>query len=217
MQAHRRGLFSALFLPVLQPRHNGFHVRADLLSGPRFARHMLHAEVDELLQAGVLERTARVAPLAVVLVERAVRLAAENGVLQRHPAALTDELARRAQQCVDRNVKKLREQLQRLGIRRRFAGLPARDRLPRHKDALGDLLLRKPLLRSEREQNILRFHVHQLLMQSLPHPAPRNKQHAVAPGEFIKTPRQRHITSSRFTITCYFPKSAVPFLVNSEE
>ena len=35
-------------------------------------------------------------------------------------------------------------------------------------------------------------------MQSLPHPAPRNKQHAVAPGEFIKTPRKRHI--NLFTI-----------------
>ena len=58
-----------LALPAPELRHDGFHVRANLLRGPGFRRHVLYAEIDELLGAIILEFAAGVAPFAVFLVE----------------------------------------------------------------------------------------------------------------------------------------------------
>ena len=93
------------FFPVLQVGHDGFHMGADLFGGPLLVCHVGDAEVDQLRRAGVTEFAAVVAPLAVVLVERAVRLLAGGGVLQRHAAALADQLPGRAQERIDRDVK----------------------------------------------------------------------------------------------------------------
>ena len=89
------------FFPVLQVGHDGFHMGADLFGGPLLVCHVGDAEFDQLRRAGVTEFAAVVAPLAVVLVERAVRLLAGGGVLQRHAAALADQLPGRAQERID--------------------------------------------------------------------------------------------------------------------
>ena len=86
---------------MLQLRDDSFHMRPDLLRRPALTRHVRHAEIYQLLLAGIRELAAGVAPLAVVLVERAVRLLAGSGVVERHPAALTNQLSGRAQQRVD--------------------------------------------------------------------------------------------------------------------
>ena len=80
-------------------------------------RHMRQQKIQQRILALVSEGPLRIAPLAVILVERAVRFAAHVPVFERHAAALADELPRRAEQRVDRDVKKAREQLQRLGVR----------------------------------------------------------------------------------------------------
>ena len=77
---------------------------ADLLLRPAFACHVLCAEIDQLLLAGIGKFPVGVTPLAVFLVERAVGFPAEGGILQRHPAALTDQLPGRPQQRVDGNI-----------------------------------------------------------------------------------------------------------------
>lgn len=115
---------------MVQLRHDGFHVRPDLLGGPILIRHMLGAEVDQLLLAAVPERSAGIAPFAVFLVERAVRLMAGRGALKRHTAALADKLPRRPRQRIDGNVKNPGEPLERFRVRRRLAVLPAGHRLP---------------------------------------------------------------------------------------
>ena len=95
-----------LLFPVLQIRDDGLHVRAYLLLRPGVACHVLHAELDQLLRARILERAVRVAPFAVFLVESTVRLSAGGGILERHAAALADQLPRGTEQRVDRNVIK---------------------------------------------------------------------------------------------------------------
>ena len=85
---------------------------------------MLHAGINELLGALILELTAGIAPFAVFLVERAVRLAAGYFVLERHTAALADVPARRAEKRIDGDVKERRQALERA-----LTALPQRDRL----------------------------------------------------------------------------------------
>lgn len=126
-----------LLFPVLEQGNDRFHVGANLLFGPSFGGHVFDAEIDELLLAFVLERAVVVAPFAVVLVERAVQLAAEARIVQRHPAALADQCSGSAQQGVDGDIKKTREQFQRFDVRRRLARLPAGHRLPGHVELFG--------------------------------------------------------------------------------
>ena len=129
---------------MLQTRYDGLHVRAHLLRVPLLACHTRHTEIDQLLLAGVGERAAGVAPLAVILVEGAVRLPAGCGVVERHSAAL-----RRAKQGVDRNIKKAGKQLQGFHIGRGVAVFPAGDGLPRDKELFGQLVLRQSLFRCD--------------------------------------------------------------------
>ena len=62
--------------------------------------------MDELLGAFIFKFSARIAPLAIVLVDLAVRLAAQGLVVKRYAAALADELSRLAEQCVYGNNRK---------------------------------------------------------------------------------------------------------------
>ena len=110
-------------LPVPELRHDGFHVRTDLRRGPCLRRHMFHAEINELLGALILELAAGIAPFAVFLVERSVRLAAGYFVLKRHTAALADAPARRAEKRIDGDVKERRQALERFRVWERFAGI----------------------------------------------------------------------------------------------
>ena len=95
------------FLPMLQLRDDSFHMRPDLLRRPALTRHVRHAEIYQLLLAGIRELAAGVAPLAVVLVERIVRLLAGGGIVQRHPAALAHQLPWGTQQSIDGHAEKL--------------------------------------------------------------------------------------------------------------
>ena len=64
-------------------------------------------EIQQLLQVSIYEFPVRVAPFAVFFVECAVRFPADIGILQRHSAALSEQLPRRAQQGIDGYVKQL--------------------------------------------------------------------------------------------------------------
>ena len=72
---------------------------------------MLNEEIRQFLKACVCEFSFGVAPLAIFLVERAVRLFADGRIVERHTAALANQLPRGAQKRIDRNVKELRQQL----------------------------------------------------------------------------------------------------------
>ena len=90
---------------MLERRQESRHVRAHLPGRPLLACHVLRTEVDELVHARIGEFSIGVAPFTVVLVDGSVRLTAERRLLERHPAALADQLPRRAQKRVDRHVK----------------------------------------------------------------------------------------------------------------
>ena len=94
-----------LFFPMLQLGYDGFHMGANLFGGPGFCGHMGYAEVDQLFLAGIGELAAGIAPLTVVLVEGTVGVLAGGGIVERHSAALADQLSGRAQQRVDGNVE----------------------------------------------------------------------------------------------------------------
>ena len=68
-------------------------------------------KVDELTQIAVYELAFRIAPLAVVLVKRAVRLTAQKSIFKRHAAALADELYGRAEKGIYGYVEKPRKRL----------------------------------------------------------------------------------------------------------
>ena len=98
-------------------------MRPDLLRGPGLAREVRYAKVDKLLNAAILEFTVGVTPFAVVLIERAVRLAAGCAVLERHPAALADKAPRGTQQGIDRNIEEFGKLLERFQPRRCLPGI----------------------------------------------------------------------------------------------
>ena len=121
--------------------------------------YMLHAEINELLGALILELAAGVAPFAVFLVERAVRLAAGYFVLERHTAALADVPARRAEKRIDGDVKERRQALERFRVGERFAVFPAGHRLPRHEELFRKLLLRQVFPIPKLQYHIFCFHI----------------------------------------------------------
>ena len=90
-----------LVFPVTELRQLRFKIRARLLRRPVFVCHMLDQKIDQRLEIGVSILPIGVAPLAVFLVEGAVRLSADDGILQGHAAALADQRSRRAKECVD--------------------------------------------------------------------------------------------------------------------
>ena len=107
-------------------------------------RHMRQQKIQQRILALVSEGPLRIAPLAVILIIAAVWLPAGDAVLQRHAAALADELPRRTQQRIDGYIEQCRKQLQGFGIRHRFTGFPAGDRLPGHKNLFRQFFLSIP-------------------------------------------------------------------------
>ena len=84
-----------------------FHIRARLFFGKALLYHHRDTHVDQFIHIAVSIAAVGITPLTVRFVERAVLLMADDAVLKRHPAALTDQLLRRAEQGVDRNAKEL--------------------------------------------------------------------------------------------------------------
>ena len=68
---------------------------------------MLRAEGNQGVQIGVGKLSIGVAPLAVVLIEAAVRFLTQDGILQWHSTALAHQPPRRTQQGVDGHVEQL--------------------------------------------------------------------------------------------------------------
>ena len=111
-------------LPVVQLGQKPFHVGPHLRRGKGVRGHMLGAEVDQRVHGFVGERPVRIAPFAVFLVQRSVRLPADVFVLQGHAAALADQLPGRAQERVDRYIEQPGQQLQRVRIGNGFSRFP---------------------------------------------------------------------------------------------
>ena len=65
--------------------------------------------MQQFLKVRVDEFPVGITPLTVLLVEGAVRLSTDIGVLQRHAAALANQLPRRAQQGIDGDIKQAGE------------------------------------------------------------------------------------------------------------
>ena len=87
------GRYSCLGLfPVIQFWQLSLEIGSDLLWGPGFIGHMAFQKIQQLFGARVNEFPIGIAPLAILLVEGAVRLPADAGVLQRHTTALADQL-----------------------------------------------------------------------------------------------------------------------------
>ena len=116
-------------------------VGADLLRGPVAVGQVAGKKFDQLLQIGIGERPVCIAPLAVCLIGGAVGFLADGGLLQRHSAALTDQLPRGPQQCMKGYVKQGGQLLQGLWIWRGFSRLPAGHRLPGYTQFFREFLL----------------------------------------------------------------------------
>ena len=84
---------------------------------------MTFQEVQQFLKACVNEFPVGITPLAVLLVEGAVRLPADIDVLQGHTTTLADQLPGRTQQGVDGDIKQPGEQLQSFCVGHCFAGI----------------------------------------------------------------------------------------------
>ena len=116
-------------------------VGADLLRGPVAVGQVAGKKFDQLLQIGIGERPVCIAPLAVCLIGGAVGFLADGGLLQRHSAALTDQLPRGPQQCMKGYVKQGGQLLQGLWIWRGFSSFPAGHRLPGYTQFFREFLL----------------------------------------------------------------------------
>ena len=68
---------------------------------------MLRAEGNQGVQIGVGKFPVGVAPLAVILIEAAVRFLTQDGILQGHSAALANQPPRGAQKGIDGHVEQL--------------------------------------------------------------------------------------------------------------
>ena len=96
-----------LLLPMLQRGQIPFQILPDLLRGLDFVCHMLRAEGNQGVQIGVCKLTVFIVLFAVVLIEAAVRLLTEDGILKGHAAALAHQLPGRTQKGVDGHVEQL--------------------------------------------------------------------------------------------------------------
>ena len=91
--------------PVVQRGQQVPHVGAGLFLGEVFVGHVPDACVDQIVHAAVGVGAFGVAPFTVVLVGGAILVVADDGILQRHAAALAHQLPRCAQQRVDRYIE----------------------------------------------------------------------------------------------------------------
>ena len=110
--------------PVLQFRKLGRKVGPDLLRQPGFIGHVALQKIQQLLQAGVDKLSVGIAPFAVLLIEGAIWLPADIGVLQRHTTALADQLPGRAKRGVDGDIKQPGKLLQSFCIGHCISGKP---------------------------------------------------------------------------------------------
>ena len=78
-------------LPVIQCRQHLFHIGAGLVFGKALLHHVGNAYPDQVIHVAVCVSPVSKAPLAVILIERAVLIPADDRVFQRHPAALADQ------------------------------------------------------------------------------------------------------------------------------
>lgn len=92
LKFHREVFMSLSISSVLQLWQLSFKIGSNFLRGPCFIGHMTFQEVQQFLKARVDEFPVGITPLAVLLVEGAVRLPADIDVLQGHTAALADQL-----------------------------------------------------------------------------------------------------------------------------
>lgn len=177
-----RGMYSCLRLfPVVQFWQLSFKVGSDLLRGPGFIGHMTFQKIQQFLKARVDKFPVGITPLAVLLVEGAVRLPADIGILQGHTAALANQLPGRTQQGVNGDIKQPGEQLQSFCVGHRFAGLPAGNRLTGHMHLFRQLLLGESLLGAQFQKDFFGIHVDHHLVRIVPQREQKAKQLAVAP------------------------------------
>ena len=113
-----------LLLPVLQLRQLLGQILPHLGFGPGVGGHVRCAVVDQGAQVGIGKFPVGIAPLAVVLIEAAVRLSAEDAVLQGHAAALAKQLPGAAQQRIDGHAEKRRQLLEGFRIGHRLPRFP---------------------------------------------------------------------------------------------
>lgn len=78
----------------------------DFFRRPRVTGHVVCEKIDELVDAVIGKVAIGVAPFAVGFIDAAIGLAAHGSILQRHAAALTNELSRAAEQGIDRDIVK---------------------------------------------------------------------------------------------------------------
>ena len=152
-----------------------------MLRWPGFIGHMTFQKIQQFLKARVDEFPVGITPLAVLLVEGAVRLPADVGVLQGHAAALADQLPGGTQQSIDGDIKQPGEQFQGFCVGHCFAGLPAGNRLPGHMHLFRQLLLGESALGAQFQKDFFGIHVDHHLARIVPQREQKAKQLAVAP------------------------------------
>ena len=148
LESFKLAVVAELFVafPVVQRGQYLLQILTRLRLGKTLVCHILDADFDQIVHITVGIGPVRKAPFAVILVERSIRVAADERIIKRHAAALADQLARRAEQGVDRNVKKSGKQLQGFCVGDGFAVLPARNGLTGHIDFTGQFILRQAFL-----------------------------------------------------------------------
>ncbi len=113
--------------PVVEVWQGGFVEFSCLLRGEGFAGGVVGEEYYEFGEDGVDEFSVGEAQFTVVLVEAAVGVAGEGGVVEWHSAALADEVSRGVEEGVDGYVVEFGEELEGFGVWGGFAGFPAGD------------------------------------------------------------------------------------------
>ena len=109
--------------------------------------HLLYEEIEQQIFALIGELAIGIAPFAIVLVEAAVVLTADHGVVgQGHATALTVKGLRGAQQGVDGDTEFTGKDFEQLGVGLRHSRLPAADGLPGDIDTFRHLFLRQIVL-----------------------------------------------------------------------
>ena len=158
-----------------------FKIGSNLLWGPGFIDHMALQEIQQFLKARVDKFPVGITPLAVLIIEGAVRLPADIDVLQGHTAALANQLPGRTQQGVDGDIKQSGKKFQRLCVRHCFAGLPAGNRLTGHVHFFRQLFLGESPLGAQFQKDFFGIHVDHHLARIVPQGEQKAKQLAVAP------------------------------------
>ena len=95
-----------VLLPVVELWQSLFQIGTRLFFGEILIHHVRHAGADQRVHIAVGIFSVRITPFAVILIQCFVFVPADDGILQRHSAALADELTGFSEQRVDGNVEK---------------------------------------------------------------------------------------------------------------